>query len=191
MADSAPASAKSTVKLGEVTIEFGDIRNRNKMFPPTRERYRGHWLRQYMTSDEMTEALANMPDLPGMRLLFNPSEGRAVAFDPLLLPENENILRTAERVHKEVFHVDATAQKPVEYKDLDETDIKSWLYWMRRMVDNKDARIVTGTLPTLPEIARLAGKTQMEAWNSSARACKFREESDAHNESLLSMARRG
>jgi hypothetical protein len=173
-----------------VVIEFGDSRNRQISFAPTAGVYRGTWSKGNLVPDEMTELIQKIPDFPGVRAAIDPARRSGMVFDPMALPENKELLGQVQRRIKEVFGADQGPERELVVSDLDDTDVKTWLYWMRRLADNKQARVVSGVLPTMEEIRRLPGKRRMEAFNTSSRACKFEEEYAGYCDALQSTGRR-
>lgn len=173
----------------EVEVELGDNRNRSVLFPLTQERYRGAWRREFLIADEMVEEIAGMPDIPGMRVRIDPQRRRVVVYDPLSLPENAELCRRVQAFVKKLTREDQGPDKLTEHTLKSDNEVKGWLYWTRRLVDARRARVTQGTLPTLEEIERLAGKTRIENFNSSARACKFKEDQDAWIEAVLDTGR--
>ena len=173
----------------EIEIEFGDSRNRVFAWGPTMEILRGKWTRTNLNSDELVEELAAMPDIPGMRIRINYDRRRAVVYDPLALPENKPLADKISALIKERFRRNEGPAQPVERNDMDKDDLKTWLFWMVRRVKGKAAVLTAGELPSYEEIEKLPGKTRIAFYDSSSRACKWREEFDAFTNAILSMAR--
>jgi hypothetical protein len=165
-------------RIGEVVIELGDDRNRKFLYPPTGQELRGSWKKANLIGITMDARMTSMPDLPGMYIILDCKRARLKIVDPLEADENRELLRQAQAVHKEIFRTIAGPAKSYSEDNLNETKLKTNLYWMRRMVDSLQARIVSGDLPGLETIYDMPGFTRTEAWNSSARARKYREEPD-------------
>ncbi len=173
----------------EIEIEFGDERNRYFAWGPTMEKMRGHWTRKNLHSDELVEELATMPDIPGMRIRVAYERRLAVVYDPLSLEANKT---TCDRIAAIIFdrwRIKAGPEKTTTREKMDADDLKTWLYGMRRRVNNKEATVIVGTLPSLDEIDKLPGRVRIEMYNSSSRACKWREEFNEFTDKLLSMGR--
>lgn len=165
-------------RLGEIVIELGDDRNRRFLYAPTGQELRGWWKKANLIGMTMDQRMTQMPDLPGMYVCLDCKRARLRILDPLNAPENKGLLAQAQAVHKEVFRTNAGPETDKTEEGLNETRLKTNLYWMRRLVDSGSARIISGELPTLEQIETLPGMTRAEAWNSSARARKYREEPD-------------
>lgn len=165
-------------RLGEIVIEMGDDRNRRFLYAPTGQELRGWWKKANLIGMTMDQRMTQMPDLPGMYVCLDCKRARLRILDPLNAPENKGLLAQAQAVHKDVFRTNAGPETDKVEEGLNETRLKTNLYWMRRLVDSGSARIVSGDLPTLEQIEVLPGMTRAEAWNSSARARKYREEPD-------------
>jgi hypothetical protein len=165
-------------RLGEIVIEMGDDRNRRFLYAPTGQELRGWWKKANLIGMTMDQRMTQMPDLPGMYICLDCKRARLRVLDPLNAPENKGLLAQAQAVHKDVFRTNAGPETDKLEEGLNDTRLKTNLYWMRRLVDSGSARIVSGELPTLEQIETLPGMTRAEVWNSSARARKYREEPD-------------
>lgn len=168
----------NTRRLTEVVIEIGDHRNRNILWPITQVVLRGRWNRSNLSGTTMAQVMTAMPDLPGMHISCDPSRQQARIFDPLADESNADLLFKAQRIHEQAYRTTAGPEKPILQENMTDTEIKTWLYWMRRFVDNNQARIIHGHLLDQEDIKKLPGKTKCELNNSSIHAKKFREDPD-------------
>ena len=166
-------------RLGEIVIELGDDRNRRFLYPPTQQELRGAWRKANLIGITMDVRMTQMPDLPGLHVFLDCRKARVRIADPLAAPENKAILQQAQAVHKDVFRTLAGPEADYVEEGLNETKLKTHLFWIRRLVDAGSARVVQGELPDMETIEALPGMTRAEAWNSSARARKYREEDDS------------
>lgn len=181
-------SAALTAKLAaDIEIEFGDERNRVMMWGPTQQKLRGHWLRANLNGDELVEPFVKLPDIPGQRIALNYGRRFSVVYDPLALKENAATCEKISAIIYEQYRVRSGPAEEVTRKDMDADDLKTWLHGMRRAVDAKKAKVTKGALPTLEEIGTLPGRTRMEYFNNSYRACKFHEEFSDWLDKVLSM----
>ena len=171
----------------DVVLEVGDSRNRNLMWPLTQDVLRGWWKMLNLIGAEVTEEFTQrVPDLPGIRIEISATKKMARIFDPLATVEHASTLVRLNSVakHSTIFGFSLVEpEKTREFQLLSQTDLKTWLYWARRVVDAKHAVIVSGKLGTLAEIEALPGKTRIGLGNSSGRT-QFRE--DCANTARLS-----
>lgn len=184
-----PAALAAPNLSPEIEIEFGDDRNRVMSWGPTMEILRGAWSRKNLHSDELVEELAKMPDIPGIRVRVVYERKLAVVYDPLALDANKELCQTIANIIFERFRRKEGPSKESKREGMDADDLKTWLYGMRRRVDAGQARVTLGTLPTIAEIERLPGRVRIEMYNSSSRACKWREEFQEFTNLILSHAR--
>lgn len=185
-----PSANPPSVSISpEIEIELGDDRNRVFAWGPTMEVLRGAWTRKNLKSDELVEEFAKMPDIPGIRIRVVYERKLAVIYDPLALDTNKELCATIAAIIFERFRRKEGPAKECKREAMDADDLKTWLYGMRRRVDAGQARVTVGTLPTLAEIDKLPGRTRVEMYNSSSRACKWREEFIAFTDMLLSGGR--
>jgi hypothetical protein len=163
---------------GDVTIEIGTNRNQNVAWPMTRDILRGHWQKAHLLHQELTEVTTLIPDLPGQRIKISAARATAWILDPLNLPEFAVTMAKLNFVLGAEPALTGGKVKPAtdtEHGNLTPTLIKSWLYWMRRLVDEGKGHVVEGKLPTLAEIAELPGKTRCQNYDSGGRA-RYRED---------------
>lgn len=175
--------------MGEITIEIGDDRNRRFLWAPTKQELRGRWSRVNLKPDEATDELSRLPDIPGVHVTVDTRAMVLKITDPLNEPRNAELSRQLSALLKELFRSNNGPEKDKVYNKATPTQVKTWLYWMRRMVDGAPeefvkgrrvagpyAKVVVGKLPELEDIAALPGKTAVENYNASARATKFIED---------------
>jgi hypothetical protein len=143
-------------KFGVVTVEVGNDRNDTILYAPTQEPLRGrfevHNMGQSVSSVE--KGVTNMPSIPGVRLSLDCRKGVLRLTDPLADPKNKALL---EKISKVGRNADLTggrdyAPRPdVEKSGLDASAVASHLYWMMRMVEAKNARVLEGRMPRSEE----------------------------------------
>jgi hypothetical protein len=170
----------------EIEIELGDERNRIFAWGPTMELLRGMWTRKNLHSDELVEELAAMPDIPGMRIRVSVERKLAILYDPLSHPDNKVLCDKISAIIFARFRKKEGPAATTERRDLDADDIKTWLYCMARRRDAGQCRVTVGDLPPTVAIERLPGRIRIEAYNSSARACKWKEDFNEHIDAILS-----
>lgn len=183
------AASASPVVSPEIEIEFGDDRNRVFSWGPTMEILRGAWTRKNLHSDELVEELAKMPDIPGMRVRIAYERKLAIVYDPLSLDANKELCQVIAAIIFDRFRRKEGPAKESKRESMDADDLKTWLYGMRRRVDAGQAKVTLGTLPSISEIDRLPGRVRIEMYNSSSRACKWREEFTEFTNIILSLGR--
>lgn len=181
-------SVPAFVLSPEIEIELGDDRNRSFAWGLTMEILRGGWTRKNLHSDELVEELAAMPDIPGIRIRLNVERKTALIYDPLGLPDNKALSDKIAAIIFARFRVRQGPASPNERRDFDADDVKSWLYCMARRRDAGQARVTVGDLPPTSVVERMPGRIRVEAYNSSARACKWKEDFDKHVDAILSRA---
>lgn len=177
---------------GRVVIEVGDDRNRNFLWNPTQDLLRGAWRRENLRSGELNRLTEQIPSIPGIRIEIDGRRRICRIYDPL---NNEGLKPLLERIQRGVKSAMNSEQGPERdkvYQDCDDTTLKTWLYWARRLVngtprqrnDEEDmdgyggpqAKVIEGLLPTLREIERLAGKTTVSQFDSALNGGRFRED---------------
>lgn len=162
-------------------IEVGDDKNRNPQFPPLKMVTRGRWGRDVLVGTTGRNELMNIPEIPGIYLEINTSRRAARLYDPLSLPQHAKTLELLRDPYRRLIGNEGKPWDEIVRVDLNDTDCKTWLYWMARLVESHKARVVEGRLPTLAQIAKLPGNTRIEVFNSSSRARKTLEAAQAYH----------
>lgn len=164
--------------LGEIVVEVGDNHNRHIAFGPPRLTLRGWWKRENLLGYTMDQTMAKMPNIPGQCIVINCRQRVLRITDPLADPDNRELLQDIRRIYKEAFKVDGGPEKEYREEDVSDTRLKSWLWEVRKMLDNKQGRVLSGEVPSAEKIAALPGYRGTEYYNTSARARKYLEEDE-------------
>ncbi len=184
----AVAAPAAPVISPEIEVEFGDERNRQFAWGPGGQiMLRGAWSKVNLRSDELVEFIATMPNIPGQRVRVCYGRKMAVIYDPLALEKNREECEKLQAIIEKCWGRKEGPVKEVVKQDMDSDDLKTWLYWMRRFVDNGKARVITGDLPTIRDIQALPGRTRMSMYDNSSRACRWQEEYDTFTDSILNL----
>jgi hypothetical protein len=159
------------MKLSPIlAVEIATKENSNVLFGPTQTKLRGRWAGSSPSLRGMTSdvGMNQMPDLPGLHLILDTNEKTFTIHDPLSDPDYADTVESANAVLKSVF---GTQSKPAadEVKDVsDDTEFKTSLYWIRRLVDAEQCRVISGTIPSIEEIrSGVKGKIRKSYWNSN------------------------
>lgn len=159
-------------RIGNVVIEISTPTCGNIVWPHPRMMLRGEWRRDAIIGISARPGLQKMPSIPGLRIAFNGASRSVKVYDPLASVENATLLAEIHRCYDELFLANATRghaggpEPERHYPDLSNDDLKTWLWWMRRHVDEGNAKLIAGNLPTSGEIRKLAGKTLVETFQS-------------------------
>lgn len=174
--DRSSDSAKD--KVAEFEIELGCKRNRKKTWPPTQQQLRGAWIRANLTSDERSESLEGIPDIPGIRIRISAMSRKALIYDPLGLPENAEELKKVQAAFEKVVGGKHSFMESIKRENMSETEIKTWVYWAMRLVASEDAKVTRGSIPSPQEIESMPGMTEISQFDSASRKNRFRETAD-------------
>lgn len=177
-----PTKQQPQIQIGEVTIELGDKKNSNFDWRPTKAKYRGKWMRVNLVNGAVHQDFAQMPDIPGIHISINPAKKTAKVTDPLNEERNRNLTLKIKGVVKNCFKVDQGPMQDVLVDNMSPTDIKTWLYWMRRYIDCGYATEVFGKIPSMETIESLEGRIRIGQYDPSAASPKFKELQEASND---------
>jgi hypothetical protein len=180
----------------EYTIEIATANSNNVLWPMTRQLLRGRWSRSVLVGVHAGPALQQMPDIPGLRLSVNLRTRTTRIFDPLGLPENASLLREVKIRYKELMgqegrpEDDVKNEWPASDRDRGEGDsmLKGWLFWMKRLVQAKEAVEIGAPLPSFEQIEKLPGKTLVKPFDNSATTWKYAEEPSKEEKRALEFA---
>lgn len=180
---------------GLVRVELADPRNRQVLFPPTGMRLRGRFDRANLVSDERVDSMEGLPVLPGLYLEVEVKGNVKTCriLDPLGFEENKEVLRQAQESVKQFRGEKPNPQEDYEETNVNDDTVKTWLYWIRRMLDRKATRnergnplsgplvsMVQGSMavPTLEKIMAMPGRIRIGQFSSGPKRT-YKGEDDA------------
>ena len=120
-----------------IAVEIATKENSSVLFGPTQTTLRGRWAGSSPSLRGMTSdvGMNQMPDLPGLHLILDTNERVFTIHDPLSDPEYADTVEAANSVLQGVFGTQSKAI-PDDVRDVsDDTEFKTSLYWMRRLLD--------------------------------------------------------
>jgi len=160
----------AATKRDEIVIDVAAPKNRNVAFLPT-----GSVLRSELRSENISGA-ANIPPylmkiggvLPGHRIIVDCAGKKAKIVDRMESDERgvkeiDEKVRTAindARIREsggqyKFGSYSKTAEESFTLGDNPPHNLATWLYWIRRGVDTKRFRVVSGVLPEIEEIRKM------------------------------------
>jgi hypothetical protein len=163
------AVKKESLKV-EAIVELSDDRNRNFLLPWLTEvelRGRFDWANcRGKTADggsvamtvDPDDLIRSCPNVPGICIELSSQRRIARLYDPLALPENKELM---EMVQRAILNGRGDKQGPmreINFDNMDENEIKTWAYGLRRLVDGRQCRVLRGKVPTIDELRRTSGK---------------------------------
>jgi hypothetical protein len=164
----APQPAKVLPPNGEIVIELGTKQNQKVLFHPTGETFRGRWEDSMMKGQSSVNfpELQSLPDVPGIHISINARQGNGRIYDPLAASEHRALVVKLQAIGKKidgkpgapVLSPDGPSERKME---LNVSQVKTWLYWMRILVDSGCAVERKGELPEMEDIEALEGRTQI------------------------------
>lgn len=178
MADDKKSTTTPTAATKQVPISFvvevATPHLNSYLFPINQRLLRGRWDREkfprgMVTSDEFNA----MPNpLPGMMIEFDSTKRQARIFDVLADDSSavKAILKKIEEVIKASGVADRAKSGPDRedvFAELEENDLKSWCYHVRRMLDNNCCQVRKGEVPTMKEIEAMPGLVLKSTFDSS------------------------
>ncbi len=156
----------------DFTIEFGDDRNRNFLWPLDQRKLRGRWTRNNLpgVTFEGAPEFSNMPDLPGLRLRVNSVKRASVIFDPLENdsdPKVRKLLAKATTIVEVSFGTRCAPEVSVKLSDMNDDELRSHAYWARRFLDNRQCVEVAGQVPEMKQIEEMPGLIKFQVHDNS------------------------
>ena len=160
--------------MAKYSIEIAGPQNEYVLFVPTKDRLRGRWdwsnVTHRDTSEELKEiARVTRSGIPGRVVSLDTSAKRGSIVDPLKeTAEGRKMLEAMNSVYRR-YSASSGGEKAANetqvFEDLDQDNIKEWLFYMRSLVDQGYARHVPGSteLPDLQTIRRsIPGKRRKD-----------------------------
>lgn len=150
-----PGSGK---KFGEFTIELGNKYSRQVLFLPLGQVFRGRWDENSLRGQTAANCpdLSAMPTIPGIHLTLDPAGKVGKVFDPLNLPENSSLLAEVQRHYAGITKTQGCPMEDKKF-DLGRDRVKTWAYWMVRLLTSGDAFLRAGVAPEATEVRALEG----------------------------------
>lgn len=167
----AVATASTGPKIA-FAIEIAGKQNESVMCPIDQQNCRGRWARKNLIGKTYDGEFAAMPDIPGLCLVVNSARKRVRRFDPLADPNNERILKRAQKIGLTTMGVKFVPSKQKLWEDADDDTIKTFCWWAMRLVDSNLCEVVSGHVPTWQEIKTMPGTIQMHQFDSKAGAIR-------------------
>jgi hypothetical protein len=187
-----PETTSPWARMGPLTIEFGTARNGYVGHGLTLASLRGAWRMENLLPDE-AHSIESDPGtapglpkyIPGMRQRIDFQRRTVRTWDPLGDPEFasvlEGIIRARRRGRGGLFINEVVGPcKETILQDLNDTGLKSHLFWCFRHVSDKLAVVIEGRLPDLREIECLPGRTRINVTDNRPHAIRYREDRPHH-----------
>ena len=156
-----------------VKIEISDKCNRNVMFHPLQQKLRGRWDAQNVSYKRAHQALAQLPTvIPGIQVIIDTNRKTRGYMDPLSNSEHAETVEKIKMAREQVSGI-SPGHNPwpaVKFENSTHNELKTWMYWMRRLVDSKKAIIIgnADSLPTMADIESMPGDIFVGQFNSVA-----------------------
>jgi hypothetical protein len=134
--------------------------NRDPKFPPLGEKLRGTVRSTRMYTDRVNGAIAQVGEIPGQRIMVDLERRHVKVIDRMTLKENAPIdkaLRDLAR-RREDIRDDPNWQYVGDVDtSVSQSKWPTWLWWMRRLVDQGKLKVVSGgdKLPKLAEVLKM------------------------------------
>lgn len=176
------------LNLPPFIVELGDDSNRTISLDTMRLRLRGDFSlsklhKRKQGGRDVGQIMQQMPDIPGMRIMVDYHAQKCRIFDPLETPEYKDVLVRVNQVAQEATAVKQSGGKftPVEAVEhkLDKDKMKTLCLELVRLVEDKQARVVAGELPTEEQLAAMPGRKLFDPWNNSPRKPKYEDDAEA------------
>jgi len=140
----------------------------------------------------LSDATNRIPDMPGIRLVLDCQRRTAILFDPCEPGGDGEAAMKAYNVFAESkqfpgFDVAAPVRRR-EYKKLEDDQMKSILVELRNKLDGGMLSVVSGDLPSMEAIDKMAGREIYDPWNTDGPKPKYKDELGKWRESRERLA---
>lgn len=165
-----PAPPKKDGPHFAFLVEVAGPKNENLMCPIDSKVCRGKWARKNLHGKQFEGDFTAMPDLPGLCFVVNTHRRFVSRFDPLADEANAKLLKRAQRIALALDGIKRRAEKPFRWEGQNLTNdlLKTFVFWIRRMVDIGLMQVVKGTVPEWPEIRKMPGVIQLKPYDQMA-----------------------
>ena len=133
----------------QIVVEVDTPTNGNYMFKPTGEVLRGHLDVKRDPVLLRSREVGNLPPIEGQMIVLDMTAKIGRVVDPLGTPEGRVVLAGVTQRLKN-SGLDHREQSPKTDKTyhLNDEEVATWCYWMKRMVDTNLGRLVEGSFPS-------------------------------------------
>ena len=169
-ADTTPTAATAAErKEFAFAFELTGTRNENMLCPLDHHVCRGRWDRKYLIGQTPDEHFQEMPIIPGLVFVINTKKKEVRRFDPLVLPQNGQLLKLAQKTGVAIFGTMFTPERGRVWKDCDEGFLKSAVWWFWKLMGTSRANIVKGQYfpKSVDDIKAMPGFVRGEVFNQS------------------------
>lgn len=153
-------------------VEFAGSNNENILCPVDNHVCRGRWSRKNLVrrGAQSDGEFAAMPDLPGLCVVVNTGKRVIRRFDPLADPDNEKLLKRAQRIALAVTGTKMAPEKAKTWREraADDNTLKTFCFWVLRLKDAGLVNVVKGRVPEFDEIRKLPGVIQLKQFDQLA-----------------------
>jgi hypothetical protein len=166
-----PAAARrNDVPAFAFLVEIAGAKNERVLCPIDSHICRGRWARKNLVGKQIDGDFNAMPDLPGICFVVNTAKRVVRRFDPLADPDNAKVLKRAQRVALATLGVKYAPEKAKTWKErtLDDNTMKTFVFWILRLVDAGLVNVVKGRVPEFAEIRKLPGVIQLQMFSQMA-----------------------
>ena len=167
----------SKPKSCEIVIAVDKPRNGNVYFYPTNCAIEGTFKPWRTPGAKFKPPILALGEIPGERVHLDVKGKTGRISHALRDPDNAKTLEKVRRAARTCQPPVICGEAPKEdrwFRNLTEEQVNTWLYWMRRLVDEGKATILQGQLPGLDEL-----KTRKDilrpSYDSRARGGRYYE----------------
>lgn len=122
-----------------IEVEFDGPKNQSVYFRPLQRKIRGRFdAHRVVNGGRLMQKFSD--PIPGQRLQVDPATGAVTLFEPL--HDNEHAA-TRERIEA------SGAKLGPQYEDLGRCDVVTLAYWLRSLIDDGLAKLMSGELPKM------------------------------------------
>jgi len=147
---------ESTLKAYDLVVDVTHPKGRKVLFRPAGDEL----LRSEITQDMIPGKHPNQAirliggKLPGMRLYMDTKNGSCKILDKLTLDESSGIVEAMRRLAATEDYMNTKIPERIRDKDfgVPRTEMYEWMFWIRRLVDEKKFTVIKGTVPSIKEI---------------------------------------
>lgn len=166
----------------EIIIEFCAEHNNNFLFVPTQRVHRGRYDRHKLPAGTTSRRMGAMKidGWPGMYACLDVESHHARIIDPLNLPQYEGQIEKISAVMRSANlakgATEVIADEDRDYPRLTPGGVKTWVFWMRRFVQDGQATLIQGKFPSEAAVDKWPGRTLVNPMEMSHGVPKYLED---------------
>lgn len=153
MAEKQETKPELKMPVVKFAIEIDNHRNQSVQWYPDGRQLRGRWENARIPrGNQIGYDMRDMPDIPGIVIEVDTVKRTIRRYDPLRLERHKDLLAKIQDVHKRYWNENVGPEVTFKAEKASDDELKTWIYWARRVLDCENCVVRVGSVPTMDDI---------------------------------------